>query len=82
MRLKAEEKVLNNHLQCVKEEAFLITVEGEIITKLENDMLHDQHYDMAGYLDSAEGIARKKLAMYTDLLENIQSFKRDYLDEP
>lgn len=38
MMLLEEEKVLYNHLECVKQEAQLITVEGEIITKLENAM--------------------------------------------
>ena len=46
LRLQAEEKVLNNHLECVKQEAYLITVEGEIITKLENAMLNVEQYDM------------------------------------
>ena len=41
-RLQAEETVLNNHLECVKQEAYLITVEGEIITKLENGMMNDE----------------------------------------
>ena len=67
-RLKAEENVLNNHLECVKQEAYLITVEGEIITKLENAMLNDENYDMENYLQSAEEIARKKLNMYSELL--------------
>ena len=49
-RLQAEENVLNNHLECVKQEAYLITVEGEVITKLENAMLNDENYDMDSYL--------------------------------
>lgn len=71
-RLQAEENVLNNHLECVKQEAYLITVEGEVITKLENAMLNDENYDMDSYLQSAEEIAKKKLAMYGELLERIQ----------
>ena len=71
-RLQAEENVLNNHLECVKQEAYLITVEGEVITKLENAMLNDENYDMDCYLQSAEEIAKKKLAMYGELLERIQ----------
>ena len=78
-RLQAEETVLNNHLECVKQEAYLITVEGEIITKLENAMMNDEQYDMGAYLDSAEEIARKKLAMYSELLSNISSFKREFM---
>ena len=77
-RLQAEETVLNNHLECVKQEAYLITVEGEIITKLENAMMNDEQYDMGGYLESAEEIARKKLAMYSELLNNISSFKKNF----
>ena len=78
-RLQAEETVLNNHLECVKQEAYLITVEGEIITKLENAMMNDEQYDMASYLESAEEIARKKLAMYSELLNNISNFKNDFM---
>ena len=75
-RLQAEETVLNNHLECVKQEAYLITVEGELITKLENAMLNAEQYDMQGYLSSAEEIARQKLSMYTELLNNINNFKK------
>ena len=78
-RLQAEETVLNNHLECVKQEAYLITVEGEIITKLENAMMNDEQYDMAAYLESAEEIARKKLAMYSELLRNIGNFKQEFM---
>ena len=80
-RLQAEETVLNNHLECVKQEAYLITVEGEIITKLENAMMNDEHYDMGAYLEQAEEIARKKLSMYSELLNNIGSFKSDFMQK-
>jgi hypothetical protein len=53
--------VLQNHLECVKQEAYLITVEGELITRLEHAMLNEETYDMAGYLATAEKIAQEKL---------------------
>jgi len=59
----------------------LITVEGEIITKLENAMMNDEHYDMGAYLEQAEEIARKKLSMYSELLNNIGSFKSDFMQK-
>ena len=34
---------------------------------------------MASYLESAEEIARKKLAMYSELLNNISNFKNDFM---
>lgn len=77
-RFQAEEKVLYNHLECVKQEARLITVEGEIITKLENAMGEGVAYNMDDYLATAEQIAQQKLAMYSDLVSKIQEFKQHY----
>lgn len=74
-RIASEENILNGHLECVKEEAQLITQEGELITKIEKAMVNDVEYDMKGYLNMAEQIARKKLEMYSNLLENISQFK-------
>lgn len=76
--LLAEEKILYSHLEYVKQEAQLITVEGEIITLLENEMREGESYDMKKYLDTAEQIAEKKLQMYADLLTNIKQFKAKY----
>jgi len=78
MMLMEEEKVLYNHLECVKQEAQLITVEGEIITRLENAMSEGDQYDMHEYLTTAEQIAEQKLQMYTSLLENIQNFRKKF----
>lgn len=76
--LMEEEKVLYNHLECVKQEAQLITVEGEIITRLENAMSEGYDYDMREYLATAEGIAEQKLQMYTSLLKNIKEFRANF----
>lgn len=59
--LLAEEKILYSHLEYVKQEAQLITVEGEIITLLENEMREGESYNMKKYLDTAQEIAEKKL---------------------
>lgn len=77
-RLNGEEKVLHNHLECVKQEAYLITVEGELITKLEHAMLNEESYDMTGYLTTAEQIAKEKLQMYSELLAKINWFKERF----
>ena len=63
-RIQAEEVILNCHLECVKEEAQLITQEGELITQIEKAMVNEIDYDMKGYLERAELIAQKKLEMY------------------
>jgi hypothetical protein len=70
--------VLHNHLECVKQEAYLITVEGELITRLEQAMLNEESYDMRGYLATAEKIAKEKLEMYSELLKRIEWFKEKF----
>ncbi len=80
-RIAAEENILNGHLECVKEEAQLITQEGELITKIEKAMVNDANYDMKGYLDMAERIARKKLEMYSKLVNDISEFKKRFGDQ-
>ena len=79
-RIAAEEMILNGHLECVKEEAQLITQEGELITKIEKAMVNETDYDMCGYLNMAEHIARKKLEMYSSLLQSIGDFKARFGD--
>jgi hypothetical protein len=71
----AEEGVLYSHLECVKQEAQLITIEGELITKLENAMGDGEIYDMAAYLQQAEKIAKNKLSMYANLVDKINDFR-------
>ena len=44
-------------------------------------MVNEAEYDMKGYLNMAEKIAKKKLEMYSSLLENISQFKQKYRDE-
>jgi hypothetical protein len=72
---------LNEHLACVKEEAQLITQEGELITKIERQMVNETQYDMKGYLAMAEVIARKKLQMYSKLLADINEFRERFGNE-
>ncbi len=38
-------------------------------------MVHEAQYDMKGYLDMAEVIAKKKLEMYSKLLGDISEFR-------
>lgn len=44
-------------------------------------MVNEANYDMKGYLDMAEDIARKKLEMYSRLLNDISDFKRKFAHE-
>ena len=41
-------------------------------------MVNDEDYDMRGYIRKAERIARRKLQMYSKLLDSINDFKNQY----
>lgn len=56
-RMRAEETILNTHLEAVKEEAQLIQREGEMITTLERAIMNEEEYDMREYLADARQIA-------------------------
>lgn len=63
-RMRAEETILNTHLEAVKEEAQLIQREGEMITTLERAIMNEEEYDMREYLADARQIAMQKIQMY------------------
>lgn len=44
-------------------------------------MVNEANYDMKGYLDMAEEIARKKLEMYSKLMSDINEFRRKFGQE-
>ena len=60
-RMRAEETILNTHLEAVKEEAQLIQREGEMITTLERAIMNEEEYDMREYLADARQIALQKI---------------------
>lgn len=59
--MRAEENILNTHLEAVKEEAQLIQREGEMITTLERAIMNEEEYDMREYLADARQIAMQKI---------------------
>jgi hypothetical protein len=73
-----EEVILNGHVECVKEEAKLLTKEGEIINRVQNAITKGEDFDMAFYLNMVEEIAMRKMSMYQELVSNIGAFKHKY----
>jgi hypothetical protein len=73
-----EEQILNGHVECVKEEAKLLTREGEIINKIQNAITSGEDFDMNEYLGTVEEIAIAKMQMYQKLVAHIVDFKQKY----
>lgn len=80
-RMRAEENILNTHLEAVKEEAQLIQREGEMITTLERAIMNEEEYDMREYLADARQIAMQKIQMYEQLMQNIDSFQNTFISK-
>jgi len=76
--LADEEEIVNLHTECVKEDAMLLTDEGQLITTMQSTMREAQDYDMASYMTQVESVARKKLEMYQELLRSIEAFRGKY----
>lgn len=79
--MRAEENILNTHLEAVKEEAQLIQREGEMITTLERAIMNEEEYDMREYLADARQIAMQKIQMYEQLMQNIDSFQNTFISK-
>jgi hypothetical protein len=73
-----EEQILNGHVECVKEEAKLLTREGEIINQIQNAITNGEDFDMNEYLGTVEEIAIAKMRMYQKLVAHIVDFKKKY----
>ena len=80
-RMRAEETILNTHLEAVKEEAQLIQREGEMITTLERAIMNEEEYDMREYLADARQIAMQKIQMYQELMSNIDAFQSTFINK-
>ncbi len=74
--LAMEEAILNRHVECVKEDAQLLTEEGELITRLQTAMTNEQDYDMKHYITQVENIAKKKIEMFSSVLNLINDAKQ------
>ena len=76
--LAGEGSILNCHVECVKEDAQLLTEEGELITRLQTAMTQEQSYDMRQYIQHVELIAKKKIQMYSNLMKSCEEFREHF----
>ena len=76
MRLaELEEKILAQHVECVKTDAALLTSEGDLIARMQSESRHGGlGASSAGYVSGISEVARQKVQIYTELLRSIDAY--------
>ena len=83
-----EDNIVNLHMNIIKEDAKLLTEEGDLITKIkrknEDEETNDEssyNAEMDVYSDKLENIIDKKLDLYKELQYKIELYKKHIKEE-
>lgn len=69
-----EDDLIESHIKAIREDAQLLRREGELIETAQDELEHD----MELYVERMEGIAQRKVAVYTALLDKLSDFKSHF----
>eukprot|EP00358_Blepharisma_japonicum_P003976 CAMPEP_0202954760 /NCGR_PEP_ID=MMETSP1395-20130829/51112_1 /ASSEMBLY_ACC=CAM_ASM_000871 /TAXON_ID=5961 /ORGANISM="Blepharisma japonicum, Strain Stock R1072" /LENGTH=192 /DNA_ID=CAMNT_0049670561 /DNA_START=735 /DNA_END=1310 /DNA_ORIENTATION=+ len=69
--LEEEEELLETHVHAIKEDAQILTEEGELISMAQGDA----DYDIDTYVQRMEILVKHKLTVYQNLYQKLAAFK-------
>ena len=75
--LEKEEELIASHMQFIKENAQILTQEGELISYVQET----DEYDIDFYVDKIGKIAARKLQIYLQLRDKLLDFKKSLKEE-
>lgn len=75
-----EDDIVTTHMDVIKQDAKLLTEEGELISKIKGIGNPDEKLNIDDYLKRLDKILDKKIMLYTDLQNKIDVYK-DHLKE-
>ena len=77
-----EDDIVSTHMNVIKDDAKILTEEGELITKIKgiNSDLNEE-FTMDEYLNRLEMIIDKKINMYSDLKDKLDIYKEHIKEE-
>eukprot|EP00358_Blepharisma_japonicum_P007109 CAMPEP_0202942106 /NCGR_PEP_ID=MMETSP1395-20130829/2275_1 /ASSEMBLY_ACC=CAM_ASM_000871 /TAXON_ID=5961 /ORGANISM="Blepharisma japonicum, Strain Stock R1072" /LENGTH=612 /DNA_ID=CAMNT_0049637997 /DNA_START=53 /DNA_END=1891 /DNA_ORIENTATION=- len=75
--LEEEEELLETHVHAIKEDAQILTEEGELISMAQGDT----DYDIDSYVQRMEILVKHKLTVYQNLYQKVMSFKAHLNEE-
>ena len=71
--IEEQENLIASHMDIIKNEAQLLTEEGNLISKIKG--ITDENYTMEEYVPKIEEIIEAKLDYFRDLKQKIQEYK-------
>jgi len=77
--LEKEEELLNTHVDSIKQDASILTQEGNLIDSVQGEKCGE--YDIDQYVQDLETLVKKKLNIYQNLFGKLQDFKKCLKDE-
>lgn len=75
--LELEEDLISSHMALIKENAKILTNEGELISYVQET----DDYDIDYYVEKCSGIVNRKLQIYKMLQDKIVEFKKTLREE-
>ena len=72
--MEMEDELLATHVNAIKEDAQMLTEEGELISKVQGEGVVD--YDIDDYVNRLEVLVSHKMNVYKSLLNKLGAFKK------
>ena len=79
--IEEEDDIVATHMDVIKQDAKMLTEEGELITKIKGIEDSEENFNMEEYLKRLENILDKKIDIYSGLQGKIDVYKQHIKDE-
>ena len=79
--IEDEDDIVATHMDVIKQDAKMLTEEGELITKIKGVEDSEENFTMEEYLKRLENIIDKKIDIYSGLNNKIDVYKQHIKDE-
>ena len=79
--IEDEDDIVATHMDVIKQDAKMLTEEGELITKIKGIENTEENFNMDEYLKRLEKIIDKKIDIYSGLQNKIDVYKQHLRDE-
>lgn len=74
--IEQEEEIISTHMQIIRDDAKMLTEEGELITNIKGVGEVDTNFNMEDYMMSLDGIINKKILLYMNLKKKMEVYKQ------
>ena len=79
--IEDEDDIVSTHMNVIKNDAKMLTEEGELITKIKGIGVQTEDFTMDEYLIQLEKMVDKKISMYSNLKGKLDIYKKHIKEE-